>query len=86
MAVTDASRAAVAAELVRQYAPGAPADVREVAAELVDKVLRSAGRGAIMQQTQFDSEMATYRDVKGGPKLDQSGGGKLDHPAARWRV
>ena len=24
--------------------------------------------------------------VKGGPKLDQSGGGKLDHPAARWRV
>ena len=25
-------------------------------------------------------------DVKGGPKLDQSGGGKLDHPAARWRV
>ena len=25
-------------------------------------------------------------NVKGGPKLDQSGGGKLDHPAARWRV
>ena len=24
--------------------------------------------------------------VKGGPKLDQSGGGTLDHPAARWRV
>ena len=24
--------------------------------------------------------------VKGGPKLDQSGGGKSDHPAARWRV
>ena len=24
--------------------------------------------------------------VKGGPKLDQSGGVKLDHPAARWRV
>ena len=24
--------------------------------------------------------------VKGGPKLDQSGGGKLDHPAARGRV
>ena len=24
--------------------------------------------------------------VKGGPKLDQSGGGKLDHPAGRWRV
>ena len=24
--------------------------------------------------------------VKGGPKLDQSGGEKLDHPAARWRV
>ena len=26
------------------------------------------------------------RGVKSGPKLDQSGGGKLDHPAARWRV
>ena len=31
------------------------------------------------------SRLAGY-DVKGGPKLDQSGGGKLDHPAARWRV
>ena len=29
---------------------------------------------------------ARDRNVKGGPKLDQSGGGKLDHPAARWRV
>ena len=31
-----------------------------------------------------EGEVATC--VKGGPKLDQSGGGKLDHPAARWRV
>ena len=29
---------------------------------------------------------SSMRCVKGGPKLDQSGGGKLDHPAARWRV
>ena len=26
------------------------------------------------------------RGVKGGPKLDQSGGGTFDHPAGRWRV
>ena len=32
----------------------------------------------------FFSQRRKY--VKGGPKLDQSGGGKLDHPAARWRV
>ena len=32
------------------------------------------------------AHMVTTERVKGGPKLDQSGGGKLDHPAARWRV
>ena len=37
---------------------------------------------------QFDLVSGQLHDdlVKGGPKLDQSGGGKLDHPAARWRV
>ena len=25
-------------------------------------------------------------NVKGGPKLDHGGGGKLDHPVAGWRV
>ena len=29
---------------------------------------------------------ALVATVKGGPKLDQSGGGTFDHPAARWRV
>ena len=34
------------------------------------------------------AQLGLHREtvVKGGPKLDQSGGGKLDHPAARWRV
>ena len=36
---------------------------------------------------QFTDEITVrVPGVKGGPKLDQSGGGKLDHPAARWRV
>ena len=38
-------------------------------------------------ESQAASEDSSWtRAVKGGPKLDQSGGGKLDHPAARWRV
>ena len=33
-----------------------------------------------------DRQHLPFVRVKGGPKLDQSGGGTLDHPAARWRV
>ena len=47
---------------------------------------------AVVGSRNVDDTLITYTEgvgrlvVKGGPKLDQSGGGKLDHPAARGRV
>ena len=40
---------------------------------------------AIAEPPHLETDLKTLC-VKGGPKPDQSGGGKLDHPAARWRV
>ena len=76
MAVTDAQRAAVAAELVRRYAPGAPADVQAVAAAMVVAILRGRG-GSDLQQTQFDGEMITTRDALRADVIRRSGAAAL---------
>ena len=50
------------------------------AAAVIDRIVHHA--------TVLTTNGDSYRlkAVKGGPKLDQSGGAKIDHPAARWRV
>ena len=54
---------------------------KSVELEIEDLLFRPPGRPSRKPLVRYKS----FR-VKGGPKLDQSGGGKLDHPAARWRV
>ena len=44
------------------------------------------GRARARRLLYMPALAAIRYNLKGGPKLDQSGGGKLDHPAARWRV
>ena len=51
-----------------------------------DRPLPARGPGPALMHPLIFAGIRSRRTVKGGPKPDQSGGGKLDHPAARWRV
>ena len=51
-----------------------------------DWVISDRPRSTRRSLSSVRGNRATDGGVKGGAKLDQSGGGKLDHPAARWRV
>ena len=67
--------AAVAAELVRRYAPAAPADVQAVAAALVVPLLLVGGTDT--QQSQLDGEMITTRDALRADVIRRSGAAAL---------
>ena len=78
--------------VVGEGVEGFSQDRRGVHDDLLQRVHR---RGACLHRDiprdlqlahHLDGAVRSLGDVKGGPKLDQSGGGKLDHPAARWRV
>ena len=78
MPVVDA--AGVAAELVRQYCPGAPANVQEAAAAMVEPLIRQGGTD--LQQSQLDGEMATFRDAMRADVVRRSGAAGI---LAAWR-
>ena len=65
------------------YSYGRSAPLRPLGGSRIFRRLRSrVDDSALQLHARADLRLT----VKGGPKLDQSGGGKLDHPAARWRV
>ena len=76
--------AGVAAERVRQYCPGAPANVQAVAAAMVEPVLRAGGGDT--QQSQLDGEMITSRDAMRADVVRRSGAAGILAPWRRPRA
>ena len=88
MAVDDTAAAETAAELVRQYAPEAPADVRATAAALVEVVLEydANGAGAAHADLREGGSGASYRDPMRADIVRRSGAAGILAPWRRPRA
>lgn len=84
--MTPAAQATVAAELVRQYCPAAPADVQEIAAQMVLEVLKAGSRGAVTVMSGLDGEQITRRDPMRADAVRRSGAASILAPWRRPRA
>ena len=74
--------AALAEDLCRRYAPGAPDTAIAAAASMVEQVLKAGSRGAVTLQSGLDGEQLTSRDPGRAEIVRRSGAASV---LASWR-